>query len=68
MLFRSGFDILLTIDKNILREQNFLKFKLTVVVLNSISSKVEELAKFVPHFKSRLGELENGKVYLIDKH
>ena len=37
------FDILLTIDKNLRYQQNLDKYPITIVVLNSFTSKIEEL-------------------------
>ncbi len=41
-------DILLTIDKNLQYQQNLEQYPLTIVILNSRSSKVEDLLPFVP--------------------
>ena len=60
-----GFDILLTIDKNLQYQQNLKKYLLTIVVLDSISSKVEELVKLLPAFKSQIEQFEKHKAYLI---
>ncbi len=46
----NNFDLLLTIDKNLLFQQKIDKFKLTVVVLDSLTSKIEELILFIPSF------------------
>jgi len=62
-----GFDILLTIDKNLMYQQNLEKYPVTIVVLNCSTSKIEELITFLPSFKSRVGKLEKQKAYIIDK-
>ena len=61
------FDILLTIDKNLLHQQNLGKYPVTIVVLNCFTSKIEELITFLPSFKLQVGELQKHKVYIIDK-
>lgn len=63
----NGFDILLTIDKNLRYQQNLDKYPVTVVVLNSFSSKVEDLVTFLPSFRSQIDTLEKHRAYLIDK-
>ncbi len=45
-----GFDLLLTIDKNLQHQQNLEKYPITIVVLHSFSSKVEALIEFLPSF------------------
>ncbi len=61
------FDILLTIDKNILHQQNLDKYPVTIVVLNCFTSKIEELITFLPSFKLQVGSLQKHKAYVIDK-
>ncbi len=63
----NGFDILLTIDKNLAFQQNLDKYKLTIVVFNCKTSKIEELVDFVPSFKTQVGNFEKSKAYIIDK-
>lgn len=63
----NNFDILLTIDKNLMFQQNPEKYPLTIVVLNSLTSKIEELVTFLPSFKSQLNKFEKHQAYIIDK-
>lgn len=63
----NSFDILLTIDKNLLFQQNLEKYSVTVVVLNSLSSKIEELITFLPSFKLQLDKFKKYQAYIIDK-
>lgn len=62
----NGFDILLTIDKNLQYQQNLEKFPLIIVIFNSNSSKVEVLKNFIPVFHSSLEKFEKHKAYLLD--
>lgn len=48
-----GFDVLLTMDKDVRHQQNLDEYPLTVVVLNSITSKLEELVMFLPAFRKQ---------------
>ena len=61
------FDILLTIDKNLMYQQNLDKYPVTIVVLNSFTSKIEELITFLPSFKMQVDKLEKNQAYIIDK-
>ncbi len=63
----NGFDILLTIDKNLMFQQNLDKYPVSIVVLNCATSKIEELVEFLPSFKLQVNELEKHKAYIIDK-
>jgi predicted nuclease of predicted toxin-antitoxin system len=63
----NDFDLLLTIDKNLMFQQNLDKYKLTIVVLNSLTSKIEELVLFLPSFKAQVDKLEKRKAYIIEK-
>ncbi len=57
----NNFDLLLTIDKNLMFQQNLDKYKLTIAVLNSSTSKIEELVLFMPSFKAQVDSLKNTK-------
>jgi len=61
------FDILLTIDKNIIHQQNLKKHPTTIVVFNSSTSKLEELILFIPSFLKQVHDFEKNKVYVIEK-
>jgi hypothetical protein len=63
----NNFDLLLTIDKNLMFQQNLDKYKLTIAVLNSLTSKIEELVLFLPSFKAQADKLEKYKAYIIEK-
>ena len=63
----NNFELLLTIDKNLMFQQNLEKYELTIVVLNCLTSKLEELVLFVPSFKSKVNRLEKHKAYIIEK-
>ena len=61
------FDILLTIDKNLMFQQNMERYPVTIVVLNSISSKIEELIEFIPSLVLQINSLETHRAYIIEK-
>lgn len=63
----NGFELLLTIDKNLMFQQNLDRYKLTIAVLNCLTSKLEELILFIPSFKSQIDKLEKYKAYIIEK-
>ena len=57
----NNLDLLLTIDKNLMFQQKVDKFRLTTVVLNSATSKIEELLLFLPSFKDQVKKFEKYK-------
>ena len=61
----NNFDVLLTIDKNLMFQQNLEKYPVTIVVFNCISSKIEELVLFIPSFESQINTFQKHKAYLI---
>ncbi len=63
----NGFDILLTIDKNLMFQQNLEKYPITIIVFNSSSSKLDELISFLPAFKNQMISFEKNKAYTIEK-
>jgi hypothetical protein len=67
LCIENGFEVLLTIDKNLAHQQSLNKYKISIAVLNSGSSKIEELMLFIPPFKEQLLNFESHKVYFIEK-
>ncbi len=67
LVSESGFEILLTIDKNLQYQQNLDKYKITIVIFNALSSTVDELVAFLPSFENRISEFLKSGAYLIDK-
>ena len=61
------FDVILTIDKNMAYQQNLEKYPITIVVLNSSNSKLEEVSLFVPSFLKQLDSFEKNRAYVVDK-
>ena len=61
------FDMILTIDKNMMFQQNLEKHPVTIIVLNSLTSKLEELILFIPSFSKQLHLFEKSKAYIIEK-
>ena len=67
LCIENDFDLVLTIDKNLMFQQNLDKYNLTIVVLSSLTSKIEELVLFIPSFKLKIKNLEKHKAYIIEK-
>ena len=63
----NNFSLVLTIDKNLMFQQNLEKYLVTIVVLNSLTSKIEELILLIPLFKSKVNSCEKHKAYLVNK-
>jgi predicted nuclease of predicted toxin-antitoxin system len=61
------FDMLLTIDKNLLFQQNLENYNVTIVVLNSKTSKVEELIPFLPSLKSQIKDFKKHHAYILNR-
>ncbi len=62
-----NFDMILTIDKNMMYQQNLEKYPITILILNSLTSKLEELILFIPSFTRQIHQFEKNKAYIIDK-
>ncbi|MEI6140749.1 MAG: DUF5615 family PIN-like protein [Mariniphaga sp.] len=64
---QNGFDVLLTIDKNLTFQQNLDQYPLSIVVLNCRTSKIEELITLLPSFNSQVDKFMKHKAYIIEK-
>jgi len=62
-----GFDVLITIDKNLIYQQNMDRYPVSIAVFDSSNSKIEELAKFVSAFRERSSKFEPHGIYIIEK-
>ena len=62
----AGFDILLTIDKNIQYQKPAGNYTLIVAVLDTPSSKLEILTKYLPSFEQQLASFAKGNVYVVN--
>jgi hypothetical protein len=62
LCIENDFDLILTIDKNLMFQQNLDKCRLTIAILNSLTSKIEELILFMPLLKCRLKNLKSTKL------
>jgi len=64
----AGFDILLTIDKNMNYQQNINKFELVLVVFGVFKSGVKYMEELMPEFERQVDSFEKGKCYVIEKN
>lgn len=63
----NSFDILLTIDKNLMFQQNLGKYPVTIAVLNCPTSKIEDLLTYLPSFKSQVPAFAKSQAYIINR-
>ena len=61
------FDIILTIDKNMIYQQNIEKYPITIVVFNASTSKMGELILFIPSFLKQIHHFAKHNTYVIEK-
>ena len=61
----AGFDILLTIDKNMNYQQNISKYDLILVVFDVLKSGVKYMEELMPEFENQVDSFEKGQAYLI---
>lgn len=61
------FDLFLTIDKNLLHQQNIGKYDLIVVVLDSPSSALDSIKQFIPSFQTMLPTFEKKNAYVVSR-
>lgn len=54
LLIKNDFNVLITFDKNLQYQQNFLKYTIAVIVLSAKINTYEELTKLTPQVKEWL--------------
>lgn len=67
LLIQNNFNVLITFDKNLQYQQNFLKYTVTVIVLSAKINTYEELTKLTPKVKEclSLNPLPTGPIVII---
>lgn len=59
------FDLLLSIDKNMVHQQNMANYDIAVVVFDTQRSKVDILLNFLPEFTARIHDFPKGQISLL---
>ncbi|MGD0537602.1 MAG: DUF5615 family PIN-like protein [Verrucomicrobiota bacterium] len=59
------FDVFLTVDKNLVHQQNLGGFRLAVIVLRAPSNKIEDLVPLMPKVLALLPTLKPGQVVKV---
>lgn len=62
----ANFDIFITIDKNLIHQQNYSEYKTIIVVFNSNSSRLEHLLDFIPVFDATLSSFKPNNAYILN--
>jgi hypothetical protein len=61
----AGFDILLTVDRNIPSQQNLRHRNLSILILSAPTNRLRDLLPLVPAVKAALASIESGAVVNI---
>lgn len=59
------FDLFITVDKNLVKQQHLAGRRLAVIVLRVRSNKIEDLSPLVPQIMALLLDLKPGTVALV---
>jgi predicted nuclease of predicted toxin-antitoxin system len=62
----NDFDGLVTIDKNLVYQQNISKFDIKIFVLNAVDNKISTLKPFIRKYKSHSDRIEEENIIQID--
>ena len=60
-----GFDVFVTIDKNLQYQQNLAKFLIKILILDAPNNKIETLLPFVENLIKSLSESTGNQVRII---
>jgi hypothetical protein len=59
------FDVFVTVDKNLVQQQNLAGFRIAVIVLRARSKKIEDLSPLVPEIVALLPMLKPGQMMIV---
>ena len=62
---RDEFDVFITMDSNIVHQQNLDGLKTCLVVLHAVNSRYETLQPLLPQIKDAISKAASGSVFLI---
>jgi predicted nuclease of predicted toxin-antitoxin system len=62
---KAGFDVLITVDQNLPHQQNVTTRVLSIVILRSRSTNIDDLAGLMPAILAALRAIEPGQVLRI---
>lgn len=61
----AGFDVLVTTDQNMSRQQNFANRKIALLVIRSRTNDIEDIRTFMPEVLAALRTLKSGDIVRI---
>lgn len=64
-LAEKEFDVFLTIDRNLMFQQNIPKFSIAVVLIHSVSNRLEDLLELLPQITATIPRAATGNVLHI---
>jgi predicted nuclease of predicted toxin-antitoxin system len=59
------FDLFITVDKNLVKQQQIADRRLAVIVLRSRSNKIEDISPLVPQVIALLADLKPGTITIV---
>jgi predicted nuclease of predicted toxin-antitoxin system len=59
------FEVFLTVDKNLVRQQDLTGLRIAVIVLRARSNKIEDLGPLVPQVLALLASVQRGTVTFV---
>lgn len=59
------FDLFITVDKNLVQQQQLAGRRLAVVVLRTRSNKIEDISPLAPQLTAVLADLQPGTVMIL---
>lgn len=62
---RTEFDAFVTVDRNLIHQQNLATFRLAIIVLVAYRNNIEELRRLIPELLVILAAIQPGQVVQI---
>ena len=59
------FEVFMTVDQNLIHQQNFSSLRIAVIVLRCRSNKIEDISPLVPGMVAALGTIKKGEVVTL---
>ncbi len=68
-MIEEGFDVFITFDRNLSKQQNFRKYPIPVIIISAYRSYYARIIPLIPHLKAALrSQLPNGATVISEKY
>lgn len=66
MMIQHGFDVLITVDQNLVYQQNLTDTKISIISIKALSNKTEDIKPAIPRVLNAILSIAEGQIIQIE--